>query len=500
MINKSVWTFVRLLLIFLWFSIGINAQGFIESIEINSEEPNGALVLDKVEDGFVICGLYFDSTINRWTGYYSEFDQVGSRKFILIERLDTLVQLSNNGSLLNTPNGFQALGGFQDSLYFFKYDQEDSTISKSNFLSKSEHDFIGNGVFLKHDTVLICGRNYLEDNLDRDVKVLMIENDSIKEFNEFDTLSRNLALNIGVNSKNEIIVSCLNSTDANSDESYLIFFDSELNKIRSTKDFNSLSNMRLNYGFLIDSNDNIIISGEQREVVIGGLPNSFPCISKFDPMGNHLWTRRIGRNINNIQSLGKWNNVIESIDGQGYIIAGSTSYQNVDTIIAKATIAKINYDGEEVWYNEYVYDSTSHRIAEDITDIIALENGYAACGMSTNYIADPLRPWLKSIIIKVDENGELDTITSITNLIESVDPVYVYPNPVSDYLYIQNLDNVIERINIFDSRGVMVMSIKNFQLEEIKRIDLSNYNSGPYFLEITKDDESRSIQKLIIKK
>lgn len=496
-INSSL-VFWNLLLTFFLLPNNISSQSFLEAIEINSSEPNGAALISIHENDLIISGLYYNDSASRWAGYYASYNHNGTRELLLVEQLDSVVHMYRNGILLFSDNGFQALGDFQDSLYFFNYNPNESKVYSDRFLNKSDEDFVGGSALLKDNEIIICGRNYLQDSIDRDVKILSVGNENIEKYSELDSLSRNVALSLGINSQDEIVVSCLHNDEINDIQSYLIFLNRDLTKIRSTKDFNSVSPMRPNRGFLIDTNDNIIISGEQRETVVGGLPNSFPCISKFDVDGNHLWTKRIGKNVNNVLSYGKWNAIIESIDGQGYILAGSTAYQNLDTLIAKATIAKININGDEIWHQEYTYDTSSHRIVEEFSDIIALENGYAACGSSSNFVADEGRPWLKSVIIKVDENGMLDTTTSNSNIVHDQYDISIFPNPTSDFIHILSSKSFL-KINLISPEGKIVKSISQCKSENSIRIRVNHLEPGTYFVEFISNNHNRILKKIVIK-
>lgn len=79
---------------------------------------------------------------------------------------------------------------------------------------------------------------------------------------------------------------------------------------------------------------------------------------------------------------------------------------------------------------------------------------------------------------------------SLNNLITSVndnkikkDNIIIYPNPVDDILYIQNIYNNILNINIFDINGRVVKSKKENTKE--LTINVSNLEKGVFFVEIT---------------
>lgn len=57
----------------------------------------------------------------------------------------------------------------------------------------------------------------------------------------------------------------------------------------------------------------------------------------------------------------------------------------------------------------------------------------------------------------------------------------IYPNPVSDFLHVLNNENKeIDNVKIFDMQGKLLQNIE----KEFKKIDVSNYLSGTYVLQL----------------
>lgn len=57
---------------------------------------------------------------------------------------------------------------------------------------------------------------------------------------------------------------------------------------------------------------------------------------------------------------------------------------------------------------------------------------------------------------------------------------YIYPNPVSDVLYLKNIDNYTN-VDIFNSLGVKIMSF-----DKVEQINVSNLSAGLYFIKMGK--------------
>ena len=74
--------------------------------------------------------------------------------------------------------------------------------------------------------------------------------------------------------------------------------------------------------------------------------------------------------------------------------------------------------------------------------------------------------------------------------VESVPPITIYPNPASDYLY---LDGDTERdwIRIYNAQGVLVQ-----QGEMLQRVDIRSLKGGFYFIEF---ENTGQIQRFVVK-
>lgn len=83
------------------------------------------------------------------------------------------------------------------------------------------------------------------------------------------------------------------------------------------------------------------------------------------------------------------------------------------------------------------------------------------------------------IHIDVDTNFEIDTVTT-THLSENIIPeISIYPNPVKDFLRIDaDLEN-IQRLEIFNNKGQLLLNPKSN-----KSIDISSLEEGYYILKI----------------
>ena len=72
--------------------------------------------------------------------------------------------------------------------------------------------------------------------------------------------------------------------------------------------------------------------------------------------------------------------------------------------------------------------------------------------------------------------------------LKNIEPTFfeIYPNPVSDFLYIKNAKLPIENISIYNLLGVLIYS-KSYSESAI---DFQNFLSGVYFIEVKSNNES----------
>jgi hypothetical protein len=113
--------------------------------------------------------------------------------------------------------------------------------------------------------------------------------------------------------------------------------------------------------------------------------------------------------------------------------------------------------------------------------------GYNNVDGATNQ--DFLAPATGDYAVALQELGCADTSNCRTVLINSLFEVgskggVVYPNPVSTHLYFEGWENV--RVRIYDINGVDVM---DFFTSVRSSIDVSNWNTGTYIIQIMNDRE-----------
>ena len=151
---------------------------------------------------------------------------------------------------------------------------------------------------------------------------------------------------------------------------------------------------------------------------------------------------------------------------------GATVEKDVEgyQYIYKVTMTWDNVDGAQAYYvyvngQEFGMTTTNYYIAGSDTEGSFEYTVYSVCANGESDFTEPY-----TVIIK-DESLE-----------EYANRFEIYPNPAENNLYISTDENV-NQINIYNIVGVLVYSEQDFN----NNIDLSNFNSGVYFIKISTD-------------
>lgn len=105
-----------------------------------------------------------------------------------------------------------------------------------------------------------------------------------------------------------------------------------------------------------------------------------------------------------------------------------------------------------------------------------------------------LKSWIQQRINWLDDNIIMDEDYCIhLTIAEKYLPDFkIYPNPSQDFVYLESKNGThLKSIEILNTNGLLMQDLKfefNLSSEQIK-IDLSNYNSGLYFIKIKAENE-----------
>lgn len=90
-------------------------------------------------------------------------------------------------------------------------------------------------------------------------------------------------------------------------------------------------------------------------------------------------------------------------------------------------------------------------------------------------------------------------VTTLSNIDFNFENVLIYPNPANDLIHI-NLNNNSEKIKkiiIYNVLGKEVKKIESIDINQIK-MNVSEFSSGVYFVEVTNESDSKQVKRLII--
>lgn len=239
------------------------------------------------------------------------------------------------------------------------------------------------------------------------------------------------------------------------------------------------------YGIAIDAAGNVyyseVDSGDIKKRSTAGVTTTFatgfttPNGLAFDPSGNLIVADKLDGAIKKITPAGVISTLISGMANPTNVVYAP----NGDLYISTGSQNRIfrfpagSVDGDQYQYVSFGYPNY------DTAGQMAIYNGalYVSTGSSS-----------KKIIKITDPILGLEDINSPVN-----NKLVVYPNPATDYLYIENNKPDSETVELFDIAGRLVKSFKSSDIKDNKII-LPNLTSGNYILKV--DNISK---KIIIK-
>jgi len=262
---------------------------------------------------------------------------------------------------------------------------------------------------------------------------------------------------------------------------FLIKTDSEGKKIWS-KIYNYYSES-FSESILETQDNGIIIVGTAYKYSAGGSYDSDVLIIRTDDSGDTLWTKRIG------DRMYDYGNSIDLTSDGGYIITGTI--ENLKFYDKDIYLIKINHSGDTLWTRPY------HLLEHDYGYSVKQtpDRGYIITGytesdggnrniflMKTDSLGHTDLPYDRENS-PVDTTSNVDTTTNINHwrTPEIVD-FLIYPNPVSDILYINQRGTQKLLVDIIDIRGNIIYE-DHYSGENIS-IDISNFPGGFYLLKL----------------
>jgi len=158
-------------------------------------------------------------------------------------------------------------------------------------------------------------------------------------------------------------------------------------------------------------------------------------------------------------------------DSSGTTVYNGGPYGNNQTINESFTLPNDCYTFNLI--DSYGDGGGAVTLTDDENNVIYSTNGGYGSGASTNFSTDG--------ILAVNDNV--------------LDNISIYPNPATSILNIRNADN--STIEVYDILGKLILTKISTSLEE--EINVSSFQTGTYFLKISKDNQTLN-KKFIITK
>lgn len=99
---------------------------------------------------------------------------------------------------------------------------------------------------------------------------------------------------------------------------------------------------------------------------------------------------------------------------------------------------------------------------------------------------------IKETVITINVSSTLST-GEVNGILDNVK---IYPNPADNILFIDTIDNQIQKIEIFDLQGRLLKTIK--ENKEKYQIDISNFSSATYLVKLSTEKGSQTVK--VVKK
>lgn len=166
------------------------------------------------------------------------------------------------------------------------------------------------------------------------------------------------------------------------------------------------------------------------------------------------------------------------------------SYFPPDQSLQVDNFAHLNYD-EMISDDENWIKIEGWFTADDAYDWVAVGNFFDDNNTNTNALNDEGQCWgyyyLENICITVDP-ANCDYLLSSKNLTEVNNFLRVYPNPVSELLFVEVETGWIEELSLLDIHGRVVHKFTKISTPSVK-LNVSNLQKGIYVLRIQTNEE-----------
>jgi hypothetical protein len=180
--------------------------------------------------------------------------------------------------------------------------------------------------------------------------------------------------------------------------------------------------------------------------------------------------------------------MVKSQRDTGTILAVTNAWgENVrwhDSLILNGRVLKMDFNGKIIWKRDYTIYTIAPQIINTFHNIISTSDGNYLIGGNTD--DKQIVAWL----VKINEEGHIIGDTTSYVQWEKEDwksLVTIYPNPVSDVLYINQEDIMDVDYSLVDMTGKEVARYTGQGAFQSTVWDISHLTGGSYILGIKKE-------------
>ena len=254
-------------------------------------------------------------------------------------------------------------------------------------------------------------------------------------------------------------------------------FGSEITKITTTGVVTPYTATNSPYGIAIDASGNVYYSeansGNIKKINNAGVTSTFvtgltsPNGMTFDKTGNLIVADKLDGAVKKITPAGVVTTLVSGLANPSNVVYAS----NGDLYISTGSLGRIfrfpagSTDGDQYQYIRFFGENANQ---------MTIYNGAL-------YVTNTTK------VLKITDTVFLG-VEDVDG--SKINNVVIYPNPATDYLYIENNSTNIDIVQLFDVTGRLVKNIKFSEITENK-IPLSGLNAGTYILKV--DNTSKKI-------
>ncbi len=234
-----------------------------------------------------------------------------------------------------------------------------------------------------------------------------------------------------------------------------------------------------------------IIVGTAYNYKSNGSYDSDVLVIRTDNSGDTIWTKRIG------DKMYDYGYSIENTADGGYIITGSID--NMKFYDKDVYLIKINRSGDITWTKPYhLVEHEYGYSVKQTPDMGYIISGYteASDGNQNIFLLKTDSLGHTNLPYDRENDNPVDTTTNLDHWgTNETDVFMIYPNPVSDMLYIKQKGSYELLVEIIDFRGSIIY--RGHCSGENSSIDISNFHSGLYIIKL-KSKNNIHVSRFII--